>query len=215
MLIHDHSLDGNVEQLTIDADRDYFYWSSAVDIYRCPVNGCGAVPELVASDARGRFNAYFRVDKTHAYWLDSAGILSAPVDGSEKPKLLVPLAEQRAVAVSDDYLYWTTESQVFRCSTAGCGASPPALLVNNESDIRAIKIDDDTMYWLAGNTIHSCQLPSCEQPQLFTPPDVADLNDFTPTESFAIDANDVYWLERRGSPYEYDRLGKAIRRTPK
>jgi len=205
-----HSAGG--DQPARDADQKYYYWGSSFDIYRCPIGGCGAVPEVVASDSQATF---LRVDKTHAYWLDSVGIESAPLDGSETPKLLVPLTEERALAVSDSYLYWSVGSQVFRCSTAGCGAAPPTLLVSDESDISGLKIADETMYWLAGNSLHSCQLPDCEQPQLITPPAVAKLYGYRPTENFAIDADSVYWLEQQDSPYVYDLRGKAIRRTPR
>jgi len=210
MLIRDDSVGSNNDVPAFAADQRYFYWGSLFDIYRCPVGGCEAVPEVLARNARVSFLV---VDETHAYWPESGGIRSAPIDGSETPKLLVSSTSPRVLAVSAGYLYWPVASQVFRCPTAGCGDSPATLVVTGESEISVIKVQDNTMYWLAANTIHSCQLPGCEEPQLFTPPTVSDLNDFTPTQSFAVDATDVYWLDGQSST-DY-RSGKAIRRAPR
>ncbi|MEI9938086.1 MAG: hypothetical protein WDO69_12775 [Pseudomonadota bacterium] len=184
--------EGSVSDVAPFAYQGYFYWSSAVDLYRCPASGCAATPEVVASGAR----AYSLVfDEAHAYWLDWAGGLSsAPVDGSEPPKLLIPLAEQGALAVGGGYLYWTARKQVFRCAIASCDATPPTLLATDDSEISDLEIDDTAMYWVTANSIHSCPLSGCEQSQVLTPPRVPDLYDWN-KRSFALDGSDIYWID--------------------
>jgi len=173
------------------AHQDYFYWASTYDLYRCPASGCAATPDVVASGA-SPYSLVF--DETHAYWLDySGGISSAPLDGSEPPKLLIPLTEQGPLAVGGGYLYWTAGKQVFRCTIASCDNTPATLLFTADSEISDLQIDGTALYWLAANSIHSCPLPGCEQSQVLTPPQVGYANSLT-KQSFAIDASDIYWI---------------------
>ena len=198
----------------IFANQDYLYWSSDFDIYRCAASGCPTTPEVVAS---GAVTESLVFEGTHAYWIDDwlVGIWSAPFDGSEQPKLLRTLAEGGSLAVGGGYLYWTAQTQVYRCAIASCDATPPTLLATAESKISDLKIDDTTIYWLAAGSVHSCPLLGCGQSQVITPPQIPNCQGRQP-RSFAIDASDIYWIDAGIVSSAYEPMpGKAIRRTAK
>jgi len=178
-----------------------------------------------AGDVIGALNAniadigFLAFDEERVYWLDRRGIMSAPSDGSELPKLVIK-SDVRRFAIGDGYLYWTpviSGQEVFRCPIADC-ASATTPLVTTNAPIVNLQVDGSAMYWIEANAIHSCPLTGCEQSIVLTPPNVADL-DFNASNEpagFALDAGYLYWVETadplRPGEINYPH-GKAIRRT--
>jgi hypothetical protein len=200
----------------IFAYRDYVYWSSDFDIYRCPASGCAVTPEVVVTAALADSLVF---DEALVYLIGETGILSAPIDGSETPTLVIALSDTpQALAVGRGYLYWATSRQVFRCMIASCDTSA-SLLVTTDAFLSGFRVDSSAMYWLEGASVHSCPLPGCEQSVALTSPKVADLYTSTQNLRFAIDEIYVYWLEMADqtpeSPLPPKSWGKSIRRTAK
>jgi len=192
--------------------RDYLYWSSDLDLYRCPARGCSDTPEVVALGATP-YQLIF--DDDRAYWIDSAGILSAPIDGSQPSKLLIAWARDgssmQSLAIGADYLYWAIDERVLRCPIASCNATVPTLLATGGAPVTDLKIDGQTLFWLEGDLIHSCLLPGCERSTVLIPQKVAPGG----RSRYAVDASDVYWLEGMDPPSTEPRspMAKSIRRT--
>jgi len=200
------------------AYRGYAYWPSEFDIYRCPVSGCAATPEVVALGANSA-GSRLVFDEARVYWMTRVGFMSAPLDGSEPPRLVLQFAsDERALrAAGRGYLYWTVGKQVFRCAIASCDTSPPSLLATADVEIRELEIDDSSLYWLANGRIQSCPLAGCEHSLALTPAKVwppgglgYNVENAPP---FAIDASHVYWIEETDASGQSSQ--KAIRKTAK
>jgi hypothetical protein len=186
--------------------RDYVYWGSEADLYRCPASGC-VIPELLASDGNVDYIAF---DETCAYWTGANGLRRVPLDASEPPTVLVQAASGR-LAVTDDFIYWASEMEIARCSKPDCDDSSSTRLVTPDDTLTGLagfKIDDKSMYWLEANSLLSCPLPDCAQKVALTTPTVARpiMDD---SARFAVDASDIYWLE------ETDSTGPSIHKTVK
>ena len=200
------------------ANQGYAYWPSEFDIYRCPASGCTATPEVVALDANSN-ESRLVFDESRVYWMNRAGFMSAPLDGSGPPQLVLQFAsDERALrAAGRGYLYWTVGKQAFRCAIASCDASPPTLLATANGEIHELEIDDFSMYWLANGVIQSCPLPGCEHSTALTPAKAWPPGDSAFTvenaPAFAIDASHVYWIEEADPSGQSSRT--VIRKTAK
>ena len=179
------------------AHGEYVYWSSDFDIYRCRAVGCSGAPDVVASNSLAQALAF---DEARAYWSDGVRVMSAPVDGSAPPEIAG--FDQRGaftgdLAVGGGYLYVSDNLHIFRCPLANCDASPPTLLVtaSGSGPLTQITLDGSTLYWDDADTLRSCRLPACTDPRA-----IATLRQGTSVgdKLFAIDTNDIYWLEPPG-----------------
>jgi hypothetical protein len=153
------------------ADGDYFYWSSAYDIYRCPSTGCAATPEVVAAGETADGTFQFQGD--YAYWESSKPdttsdggtdirVLRAPKDGSTSAEQILPtksseLSGQMGVqsggsvnfALDPQSIYWIDASaHILSCPLAGCGDSPPTQWVGSGDQKSTLQVDDVGLYWL-------------------------------------------------------------------
>jgi hypothetical protein len=145
-------------------DDRYFYWSSELDIYRCPLTGCkGEVPEVVAKDETT--NSELIVDGDTLFWTVSADasdpnaesqIHSAPKDGSRPPTLIAngvsfSLSDfaPRAFAVDATTVYWLDGSaHVQSCPRTGCNGQAPVTLVATDGAKQSLRVDATGLYWL-------------------------------------------------------------------
>jgi len=219
---------GSTEMIAVDpalfgrriaAHQGYVYWSSDTDLLRCRASG-SAVPEVVA---RSTVTNHLAFDGARVYWQTEQGIFRAPSDGSEPPELMtaaLPRPQVRNIyendigdiAVAGGHLYWRTERRIYRCPVANCIDAGPTLLYTGDKFIDAFKIDDEAMYWLEGYTttndptehaklaLRSCPLSGCKQSTVRSDQPV-ELNYSTQEgAAYAIDANDLYWLEAPSEP---------------
>ena len=206
------------------ANGDYVYWSSDFDIYRCRASGCAGPPEVFVTSAFAKAMVF---DETRAYWTDTVRIMRAPLYPEaaqiavEPPTTVFePSSGDTAIsslALGGGNLYWSAHGQIFRCPAAGCGAFRTTILSTKNELITNIKLERSTLYWVEGEQIRSCALPYCSQPIVITPPKVASVEYLRESARFAVDADDVYWLEARASadasPISPALAGQAIRRS--
>ena len=198
-------------------DAQYFYWPSSTDIYRCPLTGCGEVPDVVAKDETS--NGGLIVDGDTVFWTfavdttdlnGESQIHSAPKDGSRPPKLVangVELSHYANFAVDATTVYWLdSSSHVQSCPRAGCDGQAPVTLVATDGAKQALRVDATGLYWLetadlvgdwdSGQSgvvdhvsIRFCPLTGCAND--------AEVRVLTPSKvsQFAMSSKYLYWDE--------------------
>lgn len=100
------------------------------------------------------------VDADHVYWSDSTHALVARIDkdGSNYLELAKGGPGNQlpfGIAVDDKNVYWSIDSTIVRCATAGC-ANTPTIVTSTES-FRDLLIDGDTLFWVDGDSGFSAQ----------------------------------------------------------
>lgn len=145
----------------IAADADYFYWSSAFDIYRCPSAGCAATPEVVAADETTDSDFGFQGDSV--FWREttvdehggtlSAVVRAAPKDGSRPPRTVLGPNEaprlEPGFALDATRIYWVDDTErVMTCPLQGCGGVPPTVLVTGDLRKSSLQVDGSGLFWL-------------------------------------------------------------------
>ena len=155
---------GDLRQL-FTVDTQALYWASEFDIYRCPLAGCGEVPERVASRLDGDQNVgatpqtYSRtsallVAGDSVYWRAQANVDAAVFwaakDGSGTAKRLATVSlGDFGFAVDDRRLYWLDDSnQIVSCVLSECGDSAPTPLVATGAPKSWLQVDERGLYWL-------------------------------------------------------------------
>ena len=167
--------DPNGVPQTLSADGDYFYWSSAFDIYRCPSAGCGATPEVVA--ANHTIGAPLTFQDENAYWpiptsSDSgdagaagsgapSGVLYAPKDGSAPVKVLSLREDSdssqspntnyysyNSFAFDSQRVYWIDASaRILSCPLEGCPEPGTVELASSSANRFRLSVDSVGLYW--------------------------------------------------------------------
>jgi len=188
---------------------DYYYWSSAFDIFRCPSAGCGEIPEVVA---RGESPWDLKLAGSRVYWSniraaadgvsELSDIRSAPQDGSEGPTTIATISYSYVdFAVDTRNLYWIDQSfQVVSCPLETCQSQSPTPLTSNQPKW-GLTVDASGLYWLdrSGGTdvVMHCPLGGCSsEPQALTTGHV--LGTWSYGYPYALDSTYLYWQERRG-----------------
>jgi len=212
---------GNLGNAVDDA---YFYWSSELDIYRCPLGNCGEVPEVVAKYETT--NSTLILEGDDVFWTVFADpddingdsvIRSAPKDGSRPPRTIATgVGPFGAInfAVDGTNVYWLDAwSRVQACARTGCAGQSPVTLVATPGAKEHLLVDATRLYWqettdITGNwtrgqgawvdhiSIRSCPIAGCA-------PGI-DPEILTPSKvgMFAMDSKYLYWTEPelRGDP---------------
>ena len=154
----------------VEADDGYLYWSSRTDIYRCPVTGCGEVPEIVAKGETSTGGLV--VDGDQVFWTFAPGVFesgtggpsqpntngppleihNAPKDGSRPPMVLVsgvgPSYDALNFTVDATSLYWIDDAAHVRsCPRTGCDGQAATTLVASDGAKRALSVDASGLYW--------------------------------------------------------------------
>ena len=171
------------------SDDLHLYWPSSFDIYRCPLEKCGDIPEFVAK-SKGSDGPLNLLGQTVFWWgiSDTATvesretrIYSAPKDGSRPPSTLTPsgpsgetlIYDEPVLAVGSEGIYWLDrDSHVQHCPLIGCGDAPPVTLVSTDIHKTSVWVDAANLYWLEvdglstyGNlqtgTIRFCPISGC------------------------------------------------------
>ena len=188
-------------------DAAYVYWISTFDIFRCPLEHCGEIPEIVAANQSA--GGALLVQGLSAYWAasepenPSVQIRTAPVDGSLPPRTIVTkdasrlYSPGREFAIDATSVYWLDSSfHVRSCPLTGCGNSEPATLVTTDTGKRDILVDASGIYWLESSTspedygpgsVRFCPLRGCEGNS--TPQTLAA----NKVNYFQVDSSYVYW----------------------
>ena len=207
------------------ADDQYFYWSSAFDIYRCPLTGCGEVPEVVAKNEAT--SGGLLVDGDTVFWTFSVDasdpngetqIHSAPKDGSRPPTLIargVALSQYVALStnrvpftVDATTVYWLDGSaHVQSCPRTGCDVQAPVTLVATDGAKQSLRVDATGLYWLEtadliGDWFSNAQGAAVDHVSIrFCPltgcATDADVRVLTPDQvgQFAMSSKYLYWDE--------------------
>jgi hypothetical protein len=150
-------------------------------------------------------------DEGRVYWIDGQGIMSAPIDGSEKPKLIFQGFNQEYsfhvgdLAAGGGKLYWSEIGGIFTCPIASCAASLPTVVASGGGPLT---LAGDMLYWIDGNILHACSLPDCLESLAIGPVFQSGVRG---DMAYAVDANDIYWLEPAASGL----ARRVIRRTAK
>ena len=212
---------------SIDSDGTYLYWQSLIDIYRCPVADCGDIPELVARRVRAED---LHVQGSHVFWTTrddpNAWLLSAPVDGSELPSVIVshdasgapPAVEDAGQSygftLDSQRVYWIdTDSQVRACSLSGCQLGEPTIVPTDADWKGGLVADASGLYFFgAYQVVRYCPSAGCatgSAPKAISTPG---------TQQFRLTPSYVYWGagQATNSSGESDRAAQwLIYRTPK
>jgi hypothetical protein len=198
---------------SLSGDGDYVYWSQAGEIRRCASAGCGATPEVVATDTTPGPLTFLGSD---AYWVsrlldDSNGlplapaqIRRAPKDGSEAPFTVVAdlgksrsvsFAPPASVATDGASVFWVGDSNhVVSCPISGCGDTSPAQVVTSNDGKTGLQVDTIGIYWqqldLGGkSSVHFCPLTGCGA--------ISTTVTANNVYAFALDDSYVYWMDFR------------------
>ncbi|MEO6601810.1 MAG: hypothetical protein ABIQ16_18170 [Polyangiaceae bacterium] len=189
----------------MSADADALYWVSSPqnDVYRCPLSGCGEVPERVATrPAYTESNGYFQLllAGDAAYWIYGSSVYSAAKDGSREATRVVsiePAPAYLSIAVDESSLYWIdAASHIVSCPLAHCADSVPTPLVTTDTEKGTLRVDERGLYWIdqvpASNEsmIRFCPLAGCAPN---TNPQILSSNRAV---EYALDSNHVYWLNK-------------------
>ena len=204
--------------IPIFSHGDDFYWCSDLDLYRCPATGCDDSNLVTVPDVTTLRMIF---DATHAYWIDPVGIRSVPLDLSEPPSEQTPPSqnglEMTSLATAQGYLYWTMDTRIVRSPIVHGGAMEPTEVIRSDAPIGDLAINGSTMFWLEDNAIHACPLLGCERSTQLTPATVGPQNTLNGSTRFAVDADNVYWLQagEGSTPTSGPTRGTVIRRTPR
>ncbi|HEY5372682.1 MAG TPA: hypothetical protein VIK01_03310 [Polyangiaceae bacterium] len=123
-----------------------------------------------------------------------AGCGAAPNGIFEDPG--VPEAD----AVDDQYLYWSSDEDIYRCPLTGCTGEVPEVVAKDETTNSGLIVDGDTVFWTFavdasdpnGETqIHSAPKDGSRPPTL-----IANGVRLSPNAlNFTVDGTNVYWLD--------------------
>jgi hypothetical protein len=210
------------------ADGDYYYWTSAFDIFRCPASGCGEIPELVAS---GESATNLQLAGSRVYWStvrvasDDASTLtdirSAPQDGSEPPTTVATLSNAGIeFAVDTRNLYWIDRSfHVQTCPLESCARQSPTALATSDHEKGPLVVDASGLYWREGSSVSwvvmFCPLAGCgSEPRALSSDHL--VGTWTASSAFALDSTYVYWqeLESVSGPVDTRSIHRMRKPTP-
>ena len=206
------------------SDASYLYWNADDNIYRCSVENCGDIPELVARRVEADD---LHVQGGNLYWASpsdaNAWLLSAPSDGSQTPTAIVrrdadgvpsidPNGGQvQAFTLDSERVYWLdTDSQVRACSLHGCQPDEPSVITTDGEGKGGLVADATGLYWIGGeNVVRYCPSAGCKAGS--APKDVSTTRTF---DDFQITPNYVYWSQ--STPTDPNEVPLwLIYRTPK
>jgi hypothetical protein len=177
--------------LEVALDDDYLYWLSEDSVYRCPVDGCGALlPSVIASRQTG-FAPIVLVAGGSAYWRVDSELRRTRVDGSEPVAVAatsLPSAGYRGddltIAGGSTLYYLGANNHLYECSLPTC--TEPTDLVATDTEKFSLQADERGAFWLeSDDTVHFCEASGCgSAPTAASPMGVY---------AFTIDAEYVYW----------------------
>jgi len=203
----DDASDGPIARLATDGS--FVYWDTALhgSIRKAPVAG-GSVTVLISVGALGALGGVggpIRVALNgNLYWANQTKLLSIPSGSISTSANLINQAlgpiSDLAVDASNVYFSEPSTGAVLGVPGIGGGLTTLANAGFPLSNI-SLELDGSTLYWLDPNKI--VRLPAAGG----TTTEVVVLSPaLSPTESFAVDASNVYWIE----PATFD-----IRKAPK
>ncbi len=206
---------------SVVVDDKYVYWTSTLDILRCPLSGCAEVPELVA---KGQSTLQIDQSNDRLYYVgfDSAlralAVQSVPKDGSAAPTTLAPTSSSSSDGVRVDAMsaYWVDGEthHIESCPVAGCNGSP-VTLVATDTPKNSLKVDAAGLYWIDGEnaeyTVRFCPLAGClagVEPSVLIS---------TTVYQFELDSSYLYWRDRSDPSGPFDgvtTLHRVAKPTP-
>ena len=219
---------------TFKFDQESIYWVSEFDVYRCPLTGCGDVPELVAArldDDPGLqgINGYstLMLAGSTVYWAvptndHGTDLYSAAKDGS-RAATLEPHVESLGpdIVAFDDRFYWVDGSnRILSCPQLHCSEVVPTVLVATDSLKGSLSVDERGVYWLDRaktqpiqqyGGVWFCPASGCMGD---TSPTLLSSNDVS---YFTLSQQYLYWYESRSETRGDVSwvVGGSIFRTPK
>lgn len=190
-----------------NADAEALYWASKFDIYRCPLAGCGEVPERVAARLSDDASLTGPTGFAHSssvdlqltndavYWLSGNVVYTAAKDGSTTAARVTSFESSYAtLAVDERNLYWIEgQSQIFSCPRSRCDAGATRL-VSTATNKYGLYVDERGLFWhewrslpdRASSAVYFCPVSGCLEPQRLTSESV---------EWTAFSEHYLYWTE--------------------
>jgi hypothetical protein len=179
--------------LEVALDDDYLYWLSEWSVYRCPVDGCGALLPFAIAGRQTGFAPLVLVAGGSAYWRVDSELRRTRVDGSEPVAVAatsLPLTSYRGddLTIAGGWTYYLgANNHVYQCPLPTC--AEPTDLVATDTEKFSLHADERGVFWLElDDTVHFCEASGCDS----TPTTASPRGVY----AFTIDAEYVYWSEK-------------------
>jgi hypothetical protein len=151
-----------------DQTLAYFAMNGAkYTIGACPTTGasCGSglgkLVERDIGDASTFFPAGIALADGTVYWASTLGVMSCPVSGCMKPKVISSSPSgPHELTVDSSHVYWLdAEYRIVVCPVEGCAGEPKHLA----SEVIAFAVDHDVIYFMnSGEDLVNCSAADCE-----------------------------------------------------
>jgi hypothetical protein len=179
--------------LEVALDDDHLYWLSEGSVYRCPVDGCGAMLPSVIAGGQNHGGVSVLVAGGSAYWRVESELRRTRVDGSEPVAVAASLptnsyrGDDLTIAGGSTLYYLGADNHVYQCSLPTC--TEPTDLVATDTEKFSLHADERGVFWLElDDTVHFCEASGCDStPTTASPKGVY---------AFTIDPEYVYWSEK-------------------
>jgi hypothetical protein len=179
--------------LEVALDDDYLYWLSEGSVYRCPVDGCGALLPSVTAGRQTISDPRVLVAGGSAYWRVDSELRRTRVDGSEPVAVAATSlpttyrGDDLTIAGGSTLYYLGANNHLYQCSLPTC--TEPTDLVATDTEKFSLQADERGVFWLElDDTVHFCEASGCDSTPTTASP--------TGVYAFTIDAEYVYWSEK-------------------
>ena len=182
--------------LGVWVDDQRVFWISAIDAFNGNLESC--LKEDCAH-TRLRYSTNLQsasiasVAAGHSYWVTPEGvILSCAANGCDgKPTRMAqdPGLGNRLFA-NQDYVYWASDLDLYRCQASGCAATPEVVATNTPS-ADYLTFDANRVYWIdpINSAISSAPADGSELPKRLVELPAGSAQ----TASLAIGNEHLYW----------------------